>query len=127
DSPAEAAVLADQALELAIDVSEELSIFHADLLISRRRATGHFVKHIFGCNAETSVANQRYREVLMSQFDYAVVPINWRQMQPAEGAIDFSITDGWIEALSKKRMPIILGPLLRLDEEHIPDWMTIWE
>src|SRR3954469_11802914 len=37
DSPAEAAQVADHALEMAIDISEELSKFHADLLINRRR------------------------------------------------------------------------------------------
>jgi hypothetical protein len=29
--------------------------------------------------------------------------------------------------LSRKRVPAIAGPLLRLEHEHVPDWMVIWE
>ena len=38
--PAESSGLADRALALAVDMSEELAAFHADLLIQRRRPTG---------------------------------------------------------------------------------------
>src|SRR5438270_278675 len=37
---AEASRLADQSLQMALDLSEELSSFHSDLLLGRRRATG---------------------------------------------------------------------------------------
>src|SRR3954451_14078050 len=47
--PAEASVLADQALSLSLDLSEELGAFHADLLIQRRKANGAFVRHVIGC------------------------------------------------------------------------------
>jgi hypothetical protein len=29
--------------------------------------------------------------------------------------------------LSRRRMPTIAGPLIRLEPEHVPDWMVIWE
>src|SRR5580692_2956290 len=47
--PAEAARLADQSLLIAVDLSEQLAIFHSELLINRRKQTNAFVKHIFGC------------------------------------------------------------------------------
>src|SRR5712671_6543627 len=57
DEPAEAARMADQVLELAIDVSEELAIFHAELLLNRRRQANQLAKHIFGCRVDSTVQN----------------------------------------------------------------------
>jgi len=125
--PAEASKLSDRALLLAIELSEELCTFHADLLIQRRRGNGAFVKHVVGCRIDTSVQNDKYREMLAGNFDYAVVPMSWRQLEPEEHKFDTAAVDDWIEVLSKKRLPIIAGPLIQLDEAHLPDWMFIWE
>jgi Glycosyl hydrolase family 10 len=125
--PIEAAKLADQALAMAIELSEELGAFHADLLIQRRRANGAFVRHVVGCRVDPTVQNDKYRETLAAHFDYAVVPMNWRQMEPEEHRMETSAVDDWVELLSKKRLPIIAGPLVQLDETHLPDWMFIWE
>jgi hypothetical protein len=125
--PAEAAALADRALALAVDISEELAAFHADLLIQRRRANGAVAKHVIGCRIDPAVSNEKYRETLAANFDYAVVPMAWRQMQPVEHKFDTAAVDDWVELLSKRRIPIIAGPLIQLDETHLPDWMFIWE
>src|SRR5690242_3073631 len=49
EQPVEAAQLADRALEIAVDLSEQLALFHSDLLLNRRRSGTTFVRHIFGC------------------------------------------------------------------------------
>jgi hypothetical protein len=124
---AEAAKLADQALARAIDVSEQLAMFHADLLINRRRSQGQFVKHIFGCRIDPAVQNEKYREALTTHFDYAIVPLPWRQMQPEEERFDTAAADTWLEALNRRRLPVIAGPLVRLDDQSVPDWMALYE
>ena len=59
DTPAEAARLADQSHAMALDLSEQLAWFHADLLLNRRRAGGAFVRHVIGCRANPTVQNQK--------------------------------------------------------------------
>jgi hypothetical protein len=125
--PVEASRLADRALSMALELSEELCTFHAELLIQRRKANGAFVKHVVGCGIDTSVQNEKYRDILSSSFDYAIVPMSWRQIEPEEHSFQTAAVDDWVEALSKKRLPIIAGPLIQLDETHLPDWMFIWE
>ncbi len=127
DSPAEAAKMADQALAMAIDISEELTNFHVELLLSRRRAAGSFVRHIFGCRVDPTIQNERYKEQLAANFDYCVLPFSWKQLQPQENSFSTSSIDEWVETLSKRRVPTIAGPLVRLDENNVPDWMVIWE
>jgi hypothetical protein len=127
DEPASAAALADESLTQAIALSEELAMFHSELLINRRRSANSFVKHIFGCRVDVTIQNQRYREMLASNFDYAVMPTPWKLIQPQEGVMDTQQVDSWAESLTKKRVPIIAGPLVNLDETDLPDWMFIWE
>ena len=119
--PVEASRLADRALLMGIELSEELGAFHAELLIQRRRGNGSFVKHVIGCRIDTSVQNEKYRETLVSNFDYAVVPMSWRQMEPEEHRFNTAAVDDWVELLTKKRLPVIAGPLIQLDENHLPD------
>jgi len=126
DAPV-ASKLADESLNVGVELSEDLSRFHAELLINRRRATNGFVKHIFGCRINSAISNARYREAFPGHFDYAVVPTPWKQIQPQEGSFDTATLDEWVEFLSQKRIPIIAGPLIDLDESRVPDWMFIWE
>ena len=61
-------------------------------------------------------------------FDYCVLPMSAgssfsrRKTPSAHRALD-----EWVEMLSKRRVPTIAGPLVRLDESNVPDWMVIWE
>lgn len=125
DDGAAAARLADQALAMAIELSEELALFHAEILLGRRR--GGNARASFGCRADCANHNQRYREILSGSFDYAIVPMSWKQMQPQETAFVTEEVDGWVDALSRRRMPIVAGPLINLNEVEVPEWMFIWE
>ncbi len=126
DAPA-AATLADEALAMAVDLSEQLAQFHGELLLNRRKAAGTFTKHPVGCRVDSTVRNDRYRETAATQFDYAVLPIGWKQLQPQEASFETEPVDEWIEYFSRRRLPIIAGPLINLGEGCVPDWMFIWE
>ncbi len=125
--PAEAAKLADQSLAIAVDLSEQLAIFHGELLINRRKQANAFVKHIVGCRLDPVIQNQKYKDTLSNNFDYAILPIRWNQLQPEEHTFEAAAVDEWADMLSRKRMPIIAGPLIDLTEGEVPDWMYIWE
>jgi hypothetical protein len=53
--------------------------------------------------------------------------MSWKQLQPEEGVFNTDALDEWVETLSRKRVPIIAGPLIDLNEGQVPDWLFIWE
>ena len=119
--------LADQALAIAVDLSEQLAEFHAELLLNRRRTANAFAKHIFGCRVDSTVQNAKYKDMLCDNFEYAVLPMSWKQLQPEEDTFITEPLDEWVEVLSRKRVPIVAGPLINLQDSEMPDWMFIWE
>ncbi len=125
--PAAAATLADEALRQAILISEELALFHSELLLNRRASSKAFVKHIFGCRVNCTIQNQKYRDLPAGRFDYAVLPTSWKMLCPQEGVFEPECIDAWLDALNKARMPVIAGPLINLVENDLPDWLFIWE
>jgi hypothetical protein len=125
--PAEASRLADQSLAISIDLSEQLAMFHAELLINRRKQTNAFDKHIFGCRVDPEVQNQKYKDTATGNFDYVALPIRWKQLMPHEHTFEAGPVDEWVDLLSRKRVPMIAGPLVDLTEGEVPDWMYIWE
>jgi hypothetical protein len=127
DKPAEAAKIADEALAAAVELSEQLAEFHAELLLNRRRAANAFARHIFGCRVDSTVQNQKYKDILCDNFEYAVLPMSWKQLQPEEDTFITEPLDDWVEMLSRKRVPIVAGPLINLADTEVPDWMFIWE
>jgi hypothetical protein len=127
DTPVEAAKLADQALATALELSEQLALFHSELLINRRKASNGFVKHIIGCKIDPTIQNQKYKDTLTAGFDYGILPMRWKQMQPQEQTFEAGAVDEWVDLLARKRIPIIAGPIIDLTEGEVPDWMYIWE
>ncbi|HVT90448.1 MAG TPA: endo-1,4-beta-xylanase [Tepidisphaeraceae bacterium] len=125
--PMGAARLADQAIIKSTDLADELALFHAELLLNRRRSTNMFPKHVLGCRIDPTVQNQKYKETLLDNFDFAVLPMSWKILQPQEGSFQTEAVDEWVELLTRRRMPIIAGPLIDLTDGEVPEWMFIWE
>jgi GH35 family endo-1,4-beta-xylanase len=53
--------------------------------------------------------------------------MSWKQLQPEEDTFITEPLDEWVEVLSRKRIPIVAGPLINLQDSEMPDWMFIWE
>jgi hypothetical protein len=127
DDPAAASAIADRVLAEAITVSDELSATAADSALARRKQQNAFARYVFGCRIDWTLRNQRAKDLLADHFDYAVVPFTWKLLQPTEESMDTAALDEWIEFLSRRRIPIVAGPLIELNEAAMPDWAYIWE
>ena len=124
---AQAAALADESLQLSMDAGEQLARFHADIFLTRRRSSKTLSKHIFGCVVDLYSSGEAYVRRLTEAFQFATVPIVWRQVEPKEQEFNFQQVDGWINRLAAARVPIKATPLVALNEKTIPDWLYIWE
>ena len=127
DDPAEASRLGNEALALTVRVAEELTRMHAAILLQHRRETAGFSRLVFGCRAGPENRTEDRGRALLDAFDFASVPVRWKQIEPAEQTYDWQALDAWIEWLSGKGLPIKGTGLVSFQEQDIPDWLYIWE
>jgi hypothetical protein len=126
-TPEQAAELSQQALTIAVKVGEALAEFHADFFLTRRRQTGGFPRHVFGCRADVNATSSDYRQKMEQAFDFVTIPFSWRQIEPEEQKFNWGPIDSWVDWLRSRQLPIKGSPLVSFRKEHIPDWVYIWE
>ncbi len=127
DTPAAAAALGDEALSTAVQASEQLTHYHAEVFLSRRRQSGGFGRRVFGCLVPLDMPADTVRKQLSGAFDFVTMPVVWRDVEPSEQTFNWKSLDAWIEVLTKSDMPIKGSALLSFNEKHVPDWIYIWE
>ncbi len=127
DKPARAAALGDESLSLAVQASEELSRFHAAALLSRRKQGGGMGRRVFGCSVSLDKPTELGRKRLTGAFDFATLPIVWRDIEPTEQNFNWKPLDAWVEALGKPPVPMRGASLISFSEKNVPDWLYIWE
>ncbi|MHC4294683.1 MAG: endo-1,4-beta-xylanase [Planctomycetota bacterium] len=125
---AEASVLADDALADAIILGEKLALFHADILLSRRKTSSTPISRTgFGCIADLLSTSEEYYTLLREAFDFAVIPIPWKHTEPKERQYEYDEIDTWMDWAARARKPIYAGPILSFDKMNLPEWCYIWE
>src|SRR4029078_2425774 len=82
DTLPEQSKLSDQALKLAYSAGEQLSHFHAELFLVRRKQSNGFSKRQIGCLIDITNTSDGYRQRLREGFDFAYLPIPWRSVEP---------------------------------------------
>ena len=126
--PVEAAALADKVLADGLTLGEKVALFHADVFLDRRKATGAGAPRTpFGCVANLSTATDGLRDRLRDSFDFVNVRIPWQHTEPKERRYQFSQVDTWVNWAARISKPLHAGPLLSFAEADLPEWLYIWE
>jgi GH35 family endo-1,4-beta-xylanase len=118
---------AEKALQLAINAGEKLSHFHAEIFLSRRKQSHAFSRRTIGCTLDPRITSDAYRQSLKDGFDFAHLPISWRVLEPKQQEYNWRLFDSWIEWLTRNRVPVHAGPLVNFQENHLPDWLAMYE
>ncbi|MBU0639257.1 MAG: endo-1,4-beta-xylanase, partial [Planctomycetes bacterium] len=126
DAPA-AARLADCALSLAMEASEELCRFHASVFIERRRQAGGFAREFLGVCLPPGAPPKALVKGFSKVFDFVQIPCVWRDIQRDEQSSDYSAIDKWVTAGSKAGLTVRGGPVLSFGVQSVPDWMYVRE
>ncbi len=119
-----AAKFGDAALKAAVVVGEELSLFHADIFLKRRRSSSQFVKRPFGVGVQLGRNDDAYRQNLRPAFDFGVLNVPWREIEPRTGSYRWDPLDLWVNWLGQHKMHVRGTPLVSLERAHLPDWLV---
>ncbi len=124
-NPAKASLLADKSLRKALIFSERLAARNADFYLATRCKNKGLGRHSLGCKIDPGLlVSEKYRKRLFEMFCFVTIPINWADLEPAQGKYDFSSIDKSLEYFSGRRLAVCAGPLLQFSKDHLPGWLT---
>ena len=106
---------------------EEFALFHAAIFLARRKQTNFMPQRGFGCLADPCERRQKYITTLLGAADFVTVPLSWLAVEAKEQQYDFEMIDDWVELLTRHKTPVKMSPLLAFGQDHIPNWVYLWE
>ncbi len=124
--PAEAAVAAIRAIVLAMTTAEELAASYAEQAIAARQRQSP-LSTLMGVCLDAETPTVEVRRQLVDCCNIVQLPISWKTIEQREGKRDWAATDAQLAWAQKSGLKVAAGPLLRLDDWGMPDWMVLWE
>lgn len=114
---------ARRSIATAIDAGERLAIAHGQILIHRRFGSKPASSTVLGMRVIASDAPQRCAPLLGQDVDVVFVPLDWPQIEPTQGAYDFSDAAAWLEWAVSAGKRTVLGPIVDLGPGRLPEWL----
>ncbi|HNO78873.1 MAG TPA: endo-1,4-beta-xylanase [Phycisphaerae bacterium] len=127
DTPAQAAEIADNGIAMAIRASEQLTAFHAEIFLNRRKQVAGFPKRLLGTRINPKSTDASVRELIPKSCDFISIPFSWRDIEPREKELNWQATDDWIDWASRHHIPVRGSGLVSFTKSNVPDWLYIWE
>ncbi|MCA9263271.1 MAG: endo-1,4-beta-xylanase [Planctomycetales bacterium] len=122
----EAELYATEAIDLGLEASRQLMrCYRQQVLEARQQESPRFPLWLAGnLNGHLEVPEP---DAFQRSFNAAVVPFNWRSIEPATGEFRWQVPDAQVDWCLKRQLKLCGGPLLALDGQRLPDWLVLWE
>lgn len=125
--PLGAAAAAQDSLNAVHEALRDLiAAYVQQSLASRQRQPTRVVK-LLGLNLGRAPIKESVQKEILTTFNAATIPVVWRELEPREGKLDWSLSDRQVEWSRQAGLKTCVGPLVQLDRGSLPDWLYIWE
>ena len=123
DSPA----LAETSLRVTLDAVNLLAGCYTDQAISIRRRGGAKLPSVLAGDLGITLLDDFTAQQFLQTFNAASVPVSWREVEPTEGAHNWTVCDKQLEWCRVCGLRTYAGPLVQLDRWTLPDWLYPWQ
>jgi len=126
-SAQEASALAAQSIARACDASELLVNAYIEQRLAMRRHSGVHPSMLMGCTLDEAVLDSSAEPIFRQSFNAAVVPLEWRLVEPSEGDCRWDAIDRMVNWCNDHRIIVRGGPLIDLGARGMPEWLSPWQ
>jgi hypothetical protein len=124
DQPLVAARWAEDAIRASLDAMVSLSQQYAAQVLALRLRESHQLTTLLAGSLGDDVIPINLEPMFAATFNAAVVPLNWRDMEPEADRYEWAISDQQLKLCLRHRARVIAGPLMRLDRRCLPAWIA---
>jgi GH35 family endo-1,4-beta-xylanase len=116
-----------QALTQACTAADLLSRAYTQQRLQFRRKRSAQLPALLGCNLGWEPPDDSWSKPFQNAFTAALVPIEWKTVEPTEGQQDWDAVDAQIQWCRDNHLMMYGGPLIDLSPEGLPEWLWQWE
>ena len=120
------AELSSRAITKAFDAAEILTQAYVQQRLAVRRQRSLNLPVSIGCELGFRRPRESWDEQFREAFGAAVVPVEWRHIEPKEGKYNWEINDAQVDWCLRNRLMIVGGPLFDLSANGVPEWLQPW-
>jgi hypothetical protein len=117
---------AADSIESALELIELVLLEDAGHAVEARYQAGG-VKPLIGIEMPVVPQSEQSQQQIDETFNTVTIPFNWRTLSPDTDKFNFDEIDGPLNWAMQHDKRIIAGPLVRLTDDSIPEWMYLWE
>lgn len=125
--PSQAAEHAERAIAVALAAADLLVDSYIDQVLAVRHRQSPKLPTLLGANLGQQVLEGRRAAQFLKAFNSATVPLVWREIEATEANYNWEVSDRQVEWCLAHGLKVFGGPLLRLDDRALPDWLCLWE
>ncbi|MCH2144820.1 MAG: hypothetical protein MK082_06695 [Phycisphaerales bacterium] len=114
--------LAREAVVAAVQAGEMLARNYADGLLHARYGASAASETALGFRVDPRVPPPAEDLPEFREFGVVMIETPWNVVQPEQGRFEFECIDLWIDWARRHQRPVLLGPLVDLRPEAIPEW-----
>ena len=125
--PESAAVHAQKAIEAAVQAGVVLgNTFTEQALAARYRQAVKLTTNL-GAHLGPNLLDESTAKLVRASFNTACVSLGWKEIEATQGRVDWSVSDAQVAWCQSQGLHVYGGPLVRLDNQGLPDWLYLWE
>ena len=124
---AHSAEMAERCLEVALEAAELLAAAYTEQALTVRRRQSTRPATLLGADLGPSPLDEYVGKKYLQAFNAALVPMTWKDIEAAEGAYCWQVTDQHVQWCREHGLVACAGPLVQLDARSIPDWLHLCE
>ncbi len=117
----------ERTLTLGLDAGERLCEEYTRQALLGRHQQAEHLPTMLGCRLGSRPLSESERPVCVTGFNTAAISFSWRSVESNAGKLEWDAFDQQITWCQENNLRVIGGPLLQLDERHLPDWLYLWE
>ena len=114
-----------QAIDMAIEASFQLTNAFANQALEARRASEGRMATLFGVGLQTGIKLDSIGQVLTTAFNMVAVRADLGSIESASGRAEFAPFDDQVEWATEQQKKVCVGPLVNFRRGRLPQWMVL--
>jgi len=118
---------AEDAVRQSLDAIVLLGDEYARQVLAFRREEVSPLPTVLAGNMGDEAMPENAEPMFGAAFNAAAVPLSWKHAQPTAGEWQWSLSDKQMQLCHRYGLKIFGGPLLRLEPDAFPDWVSAYQ